>query len=78
LTEKIPKDLLQGRMDEAFSRFLIKEAGICAIPLSPFYLDDDCKVKKEVTKNTIRFAFCKSKDLLQTAGDKLVRFFTKN
>ncbi len=48
-----------------FSRFLIREAGVAAIPLDSFYL------RPEHGKQLIRFCFCKSWATLESAAERL-------
>ena len=55
--------------DWAFCRFLTKEIGVTAIPLSPFY----SPASQHLAKNYVRFAFCKSSDLIEEASRRLLR-----
>jgi methionine transaminase len=50
--------------DFAFCEWLIKEAGVAAIPVSSFYLS-----KRD--EKVIRFCFAKTEDVLAQAGEKL-------
>jgi N-succinyldiaminopimelate aminotransferase len=51
--------------DLAFCRALPREAGVAAIPASPFY------VHKELGRPWVRFAFCKEEALLTQAVERL-------
>ena len=53
--------------DVRFVNRLIKEYGVAAVPGSSFYH------RAESGKRFIRFAFCKTMDVLQQAGDRLQR-----
>ncbi|MBA3531987.1 MAG: aminotransferase class I/II-fold pyridoxal phosphate-dependent enzyme, partial [Ardenticatenales bacterium] len=50
-----------------FSRFLVKEIGVVAIPPGTFYLNQEYGAK------LIRFAFCKRQETLDAAAERLVR-----
>lgn len=52
--------------DRTFARRLIEEQGVAAIPPSVFY-----KVHPEEGRRLIRFAFCKRKETLQAAAERL-------
>ena len=56
--------------DVAFCRHLTTEAGVAAIPVSAFYESD-------APKTLIRFAFCKSDDVLIEALTRLTRHFKR-
>lgn len=58
-------DLFDGD-DIAFSRFLIEEAGVAAIPPSGFF-----PKTPEIGRRLVRFAFCKQMDTLETARQSL-------
>ncbi len=53
--------------DYAFSIKLIKENGVGTIPCSVFYSDE----LKSLGNNLVRFAFCKTDDLIADAKKKL-------
>ncbi|MBI1751273.1 MAG: aminotransferase class I/II-fold pyridoxal phosphate-dependent enzyme [Acidobacteria bacterium] len=53
--------------DVAFATRLVKEAGVATVPLSSFISDP-------ASSRMVRFAFCKTEDLLAEAGQKLLRF----
>jgi len=60
-------DAISDQPDAAFVERLTREAGVAAIPLSPFYRDrDDHRV--------VRFCFAKSDETLVEAGRRLRRF----
>jgi len=62
--------LALGEDDVTFCRRLITEAGVTAIPVSAFYESD-------APRTFIRFAFCKSDDLLHEALRRLTTYFGK-
>lgn len=51
--------------DVAFCEYLIKEAGVAAIPTSVFYLNP------EEGKNPVRFTFCKDDETLKAAVERM-------
>ena len=53
--------------DVEFVHQLVKEYGVAAVPGSSFYRDPGCG------NHLIRFAFCKTLDVLQEAADRLLR-----
>ena len=53
--------------DVDFSRQLVEEYGVATVPGSSFYRD------AESGRNLIRFAFCKTLDLLEEAGVDTVK-----
>lgn len=57
------------RNDEELVRWMIKEVGVAAIPLSAFYNQDDEDNPK------VRFAFCKSIDHIERAVRRVKDFF---
>ncbi|KAI8801065.1 pyridoxal phosphate-dependent transferase [Cladochytrium replicatum] len=69
-----------GRRDFRICRHLTTEAGVTAIPPSAFY-DDSAKgaevEKKEVAGYLARFAFCKSADMIDRAGENLKHYFSE-
>ncbi|MFN8375849.1 MAG: aminotransferase class I/II-fold pyridoxal phosphate-dependent enzyme [Anaerolineae bacterium] len=52
-----------------FAKHLITEYGVGGIPPESFYCDEH----KHLGMNYLRFAFCKSDDLLREAGERLAR-----
>jgi aminotransferase len=57
-----------GREDDvAFATRLVKEAGVATVPLSSFTSDP-------TSSRRVRFAFCKTTDLLETAAQRLLTF----
>ena len=73
----IPKRWDDGSVtrDWAFCRWLCNDIGVCAIPPSAFYGDED----RHLAGNLARFAFCKSDEVLAEAGKRLLKLkeFTK-
>ena len=57
--------------DVAFARRLVKEAGVATVPLSSFISDP-------ASSRMVRFAFCKTDDLLEEAGRRLLVFAEMN
>ena len=53
--------------DVAFTKHLITEIGVACIPPSAFFSADH----KYLTKDHVRFAFCKSDDTLKQAGERM-------
>jgi N-succinyldiaminopimelate aminotransferase len=60
---------ITNETDRAFCERLTREAGIAAIPLSPFYQGD-------APTDFIRFAFCKRRVVLEEAARRLDRYLT--
>jgi N-succinyldiaminopimelate aminotransferase len=58
---------LTNEPDRAFCERLTREAGVAAIPLSPFYEGD-------APTDFIRFAFCKRSEVLEEAARRLERY----
>jgi aminotransferase len=56
---------LSSLPDVEFSYWLTKEVGVTPVPGSSFYRD------RSLGKNLVRFAFCKTEELLRQAGEKL-------
>jgi aminotransferase len=56
---------LSGLPDVEFSYWLTKEVGVTPVPGSSFYRE------KEMGRNFVRFAFCKTEELLREAGERL-------
>lgn len=63
---------LSEQTDRDFALWLTRKAGVACIPVSPF-----CINSAETSKNTrlVRFGFCKSKETLNEAGNRLNKFF---
>ena len=51
--------------DVAFTKYLVKEVGVAAVPGSSFYNDPGDGARQ------VRFAFCKRADTLDEAGKRL-------
>jgi len=69
LSESTPASGPVMTRDWAFCRWLAHEAGVIAIPASPFYSAEN----KHLGANYIRFAFCKGDDTLLEATDRIYR-----
>jgi aspartate/methionine/tyrosine aminotransferase len=54
--------------DLSFCKTITEQAGVAAIPLSPFYGVDPAR-------NLVRFCFSKTEDVLEEAIHRLGRFF---
>jgi aspartate/methionine/tyrosine aminotransferase len=54
--------------DLSFCQTITEQAGVAAIPLSPFYGADPAR-------NLVRFCFSKTEDVLEEAIHRLGRFF---
>jgi N-succinyldiaminopimelate aminotransferase len=52
-----------------FARYLTTEIGVSAIPPESFY----CPEHEYIGRNYIRFAFCKSDEMLREAGERLAK-----
>lgn len=59
---------LTSESDRAVCERLTREAGVAAIPYSPFYVDN-------APGGLIRFAFCKRQDVLAQAAQRLETYF---
>ncbi len=57
--------------DTKFADYLLKEAGVAAIPLSPFYHDEVYAQVPDQYKTMLRFCFAKSDETLEKAADIL-------
>uniref|UniRef100_A0A7S3YS97 Aminotransferase class I/classII large domain-containing protein n=1 Tax=Lotharella globosa TaxID=91324 RepID=A0A7S3YS97_9EUKA len=53
--------------DWAFCLFLAETYGVVAIPMSPFYSED----QQHLSRNLVRFAFCKTDEQLEEAASRL-------
>jgi aspartate/methionine/tyrosine aminotransferase len=53
--------------DTAFARWLVGEVGVAGVPGSSFFS------RKELGRHLIRFTFCKTEDMLDEAGRRLLR-----
>jgi N-succinyldiaminopimelate aminotransferase len=51
----------------AFSSWMVKHAGLAAMPSSVFYIPEH----KHLAPPSFRFAFCKSEPVLEAAAEKL-------
>lgn len=56
--------------DEAFCRHITTEAGVTAVPVSAFYLENG-------PKHFVRFCFCKKYEVLDAAIERLETFFNR-
>ena len=54
--------------DLAFARLLTEQFGVAAIPPSPFY-----RTHPEAGRKLVRFAFCKKRETLERAAERLSR-----
>jgi N-succinyldiaminopimelate aminotransferase len=61
---------MTAESDRTFCEKLTRDAGVAAIPYSPFYSED-------APSGLIRFAFCKKQDVLHEAVLRLEAYFTK-
>src|SRR5579862_4593536 len=59
---------LTNERDDIFCKRLVKEAGVALIPLSAFFANAE-------PSHLVRFAFCKKRDLLEQALDRLEKYF---
>jgi aspartate/methionine/tyrosine aminotransferase len=59
---------LTNERDDAFCKRLTKEAGVALIPLSAFFENGE-------PSHLVRFAFCKKRELLEQALDRLEKHF---
>ena len=59
---------LTNERDDLFCQRLVKEAGVALIPLSAFFEDGE-------PSHLVRFAFCKKRELLEHALDRLEKYF---
>jgi aminotransferase len=53
--------------DTAFAHWLVREVGVAGVPGSSFFS------RRELGRHLIRFTFCKTEDMLEEAGRRLVR-----
>jgi len=60
---------LTNERDDYFCKRLVKEAGVAVIPLSAFFENGE-------PSHLVRFAFCKKRELLEQALDRLDRYFS--
>jgi aspartate/methionine/tyrosine aminotransferase len=56
---------LSDRSDEDFAEWLTRDVGVAPVPGSSFYHDPSRG------RTTVRFAFCKTMDLLEQAAERL-------
>jgi N-succinyldiaminopimelate aminotransferase len=59
---------ISNEPDFEFCRRMTREAGVAAIPLSAFYSDNP-------PSDLVRFAFCKTRDIIEEAGRRMRRHF---
>src|SRR5207237_5240987 len=59
---------LTNERGDVFCKRLVKEAGVALIPLSAFFDNGE-------PSHLVRFAFCKRRDLLEQALDRLEKHF---
>ncbi|MCI5046627.1 MAG: aminotransferase class I/II-fold pyridoxal phosphate-dependent enzyme, partial [Aquisalinus sp.] len=57
--------------DMSFCKKLIAKAGVAAVPISSFYMEDD----PDAPKNFARFCFCKQPEVLREASARLKKYF---
>jgi len=62
---------LTNEKDRAFCERLVREAGVALIPLSVFFTGGH-------PDHLVRFAFCKKREMLEAAIEKLERYFGSN
>jgi aminotransferase len=58
---------LSGLPDDEFARWLTREIGVAPVPGSSFYHDP------ALGRRSVRFAFCKKLETLESAAERLVR-----
>jgi aspartate/methionine/tyrosine aminotransferase len=56
---------LSDRSDEDFAEWLTSDVGVAPVPGSSFYYN------RSRGRTTVRFAFCKTLDLLEQAAERL-------
>ena len=61
-------DLFSGN-DMEFAKFLIEEIGVATIPPSSFF----SKTHRHIGSKHVRFSFCKNADVIEAAGERLVK-----
>jgi len=62
-----PQTALDDRPDVQVCKWLTKEVGVTAIPVSPFFLPEE----RHLANSLIRFAFCKDEATLSLAAERL-------
>ncbi|KAJ3338508.1 hypothetical protein HDU93_009433 [Gonapodya sp. JEL0774] len=62
----------ENRRDYRMARWLVAEAGVGGIPPSPFYDSNDVD-GNVIAGRYIRFAFCKSRSMLDAAAERLAK-----
>jgi aspartate/methionine/tyrosine aminotransferase len=60
---------LTNEPDRAFCERVVREAGVALIPLSPFFADGK-------PDSLVRFAFCKKREVIEAAVQRLESYFT--
>jgi aspartate/methionine/tyrosine aminotransferase len=63
---------LADQPDPEFAVRLVKEAGVATVPASSFFRAPDPGRRPEL--RMVRFAFCKTEDVLRQAAERLERF----
>lgn len=64
---KFPNDFEDRPYDFKLAYWLIREIGVVSIPPTEFYTDENA----HIAENLLRFAVCKSNDILEEAAEKL-------
>jgi aminotransferase len=59
--------------DLAFTRHLVEEIGVAAVPGSSFYYSGDQGNDRTLGSQQVRFAFCKRPETLAAAAERLKR-----
>jgi aspartate/methionine/tyrosine aminotransferase len=62
----------ESRRDYRIAYWLTSSVNVGVIPMAPFYNPKDDKGMKEASR-WVRFAFCKSSQMIKDAGDRLER-----
>jgi len=65
---------LTNEPDRVFCERLVREAGVALVPLSPFFAGGQ---EKAVPDHLVRFAFCKSRGVIDEALGRLEKYFRK-
>jgi aspartate/methionine/tyrosine aminotransferase len=60
-----------GADDASFCREITEQAGVAAVPVSAFYAEGDPVAPRTLA----RFCFCKKREVLEAAGERLKRHF---
>jgi aspartate/methionine/tyrosine aminotransferase len=67
----IISDIEKFKTNDDFSTFLTQNVGVTSIPMRAFYYKDN----QHAIENYIRFAFCKDRSTLESAGSRLSAYF---